>query len=130
MTRVMMGMHDCGSHSCSAAAGKGEPSGNEQVSGTASQVKLDLTKIGSGSLGREGQRRPTQEERERIAADIRAGGPFADMLEVEKALGQNPNCFCGTPVTDEALAEKAEGGGPIAAAYDEWLQDEKEEVTL
>jgi hypothetical protein len=81
------------------------------VSGTATRVTLDLAKIGSGALAKIG--RPPEDSRAGIALDIKKGGPWSDFLKAELALGQDPICFCGTPILDEAEAEKREGGGPI-----------------
>lgn len=92
------------------------------------EKKLDLEKIGSGSLANVG--RPPVDARKGIAEDIRNRGGFYDMLDAETTLRENPLCFCGTPVLDEAEAEKQEGGGPIFDAV-EWFKEEavKEEAT-
>lgn len=58
--------------------------------------------------------RPTQEQRETVAADIRRGGDAQGETMMEEV-----GLTAGTPILDEAKAEREEGGGPIADAVGE-----------
>lgn len=60
------------------------------------------------------QDRPTQEQREAVAQNIREGGDSATEVIMEE-IGLSE----GTPILDEAAKEQAEGGGPIAEAVAE-----------
>lgn len=65
-------------------------------------------------------KRPTQEQREVVAEDIKAGGVSAVELVMEEGEGQG--IMGGTPILDEAELEEAEGGGPVAEAVKEFDQ--------
>jgi hypothetical protein len=67
--------------------------------------------------------RPTQEQREAVAQNIRDGGGAATETVMEE-LG----IADGTPILDEAQAEADEGGGPIADAVAELDKESKEEM--
>lgn len=60
--------------------------------------------------------RPTKEQREAVAQDIKAGGLAAVETVLEEQVG-------GGPILQEAAAERAEGGGPVADAVDNLDKD-------
>lgn len=117
--------HQCGTHTCSAAQKAKDEAADATVSGTASKVinrKDKLPKPGE---------RPTKEQVAKVAENIRAKGVYFEALEIELALGMDPICMCGTPILDEAQAQKVEGGGPLYDAV-EWAKnelDKREAVT-
>lgn len=68
-------------------------------------------------------KRPTEEQKQTVADDIKTGGPMATELATEEALGAG--IYSGaTPILDEAALERAEGGGPIAEAVREFDQEQ------
>jgi hypothetical protein len=83
--------------------------------------ELNLAEIGSGSLVKMG--RAPEGIRQGIADSIRAGDGFDAVLKAELTTKDSPLCYCGTPLLDEAEAEKQEGGGPIYDAV-EWFKNQ------
>lgn len=73
--------------------------------------------------------RPTEEQREAVAADIKAGGIMAAELITEEATGKG--ILSGaTPILDEAAQEQAEGGGVVAEAVKEFDQQQADAAEM
>lgn len=73
--------------------------------------------------------RPTEEQKELVANDIRNGGPMAVELASEETLGRGV-ISGATPILDEAAIEQAEGGGVIAEAVREFDQQSADAVDM
>lgn len=67
--------------------------------------------------------RPTQQQREAVAQDIKEGGPAATETLMEE-IGLTED----TPILDEADKEREEGGGPVAAAVDQLDKEAEADV--
>lgn len=71
--------------------------------------------------------RPSQAAREAVADDINEGGPFATEVVLEEVGLGNMGGEGKVDILEEAAAERAEGGGPIADAVDALDRRQNEE---